>query len=76
MPNKSSTAVKSKTLTSSKPAEKKEDGVLRITCPACGASSRYKRGRVKNPTVKEVDQYLMKAQCRFCGQLLRVKRKA
>lgn len=75
MPNQSSTATKSKTLTSSKPDEKKEEGILRITCPACGSSARYKRGRVKNPTVKEVDQYLVKAQCRYCGQKLRVKSK-
>lgn len=74
MPSKSSTAEKSRTLTSSKP-EEKEAGVLRITCPACGRSARYKRGRVKNPSVKDVDQYLMKAQCRYCGQLLRVRRK-
>lgn len=75
MPNKNSTAGKSKTLNSSKPEEKKEEGILRITCPACGRSARYKRGRVKNPSVKEVDQYLMKAQCRYCGQKLRVKTK-
>lgn len=74
MPNKNSTAGKSKTLNSSKP-EEKEEGILRITCPACGRSARYKRGRVKNPSVKEVDKYLMKAQCRYCGQKLRVKSK-
>lgn len=75
MPNKNSTAGKSKTSISSNKPEVKEEGILRIICPACGRSSSYKRGRIKNPSVKEVDKYLMKAQCRYCGQKLRVKSK-
>lgn len=54
------------------------DGILRFTCPSCGYVFRYRRGRVKNPTIKEIDEYLTRAQCRECGKLInaRMKREA
>ena len=72
MPKANSTAGKSKASTLSSP-EAKQEGVLRITCPACGKSFRYKRGLVKHPSVTDIDKYLVRAQCCYCGQLLRVK---
>lgn len=43
------------------------DGVLRFVCPCCGYVFRYKRGRIKNPSIKEVNAWLTQAQCRSCG---------
>lgn len=43
------------------------DGILRFVCPCCGFIFRYKRGRVKSPSIKEINQWLTKAQCRQCG---------
>lgn len=78
MPNKNSTAEKSKTLNLSKPTVKETkkdegecDGILRIKCPVCSKFFRYRRGREKNPDLKKLDKYMKKAQCPFCGQPLR-----
>lgn len=36
---------------------------------------KYKQGKVKNPRIKEVDEYLDRAQCNECGRQLRIKKK-
>jgi endogenous inhibitor of DNA gyrase (YacG/DUF329 family) len=70
MTNKNSMEKNSKTLTSLK-----DEGVLKIKCPVCGKGFRYRRGRVKNPDLKELDNYFKKAQCPHCGQPLRFREK-
>jgi nitrite reductase/ring-hydroxylating ferredoxin subunit len=76
MPNQSSTAGKSKTLSSSKQeVADKTEGVLKIKCPCCAKLFRYRRGRVKNPDIKTVENYIKKAQCPFCGQPLKIHAK-
>lgn len=60
-----------KTLTS----PNKDEGVLKIKCPVCFKFFRYRRGRVKNPTLKELETYFKKAQCPNCGQKLRFREK-
>ncbi len=50
----------------------KSDGVLYWTCPACGNRYRWKRGRRKHPRVKEIDNWIEKARCPNCGQLIKL----
>ena len=49
------------------------NGVLKYNCPVCGQGFRYKRGRVKNPKVKDVNGWIERARCPYCGSLLRIK---
>lgn len=49
------------------------DGILRFVCPSCGHLFRYKRGRVKSPNIKEVDEWLTRARCCDCGKLINAK---
>lgn len=53
--------------------EKWGDGILRFVCPACGYVFRYKRGKVKNPTIKEIDRWLTRARCCDCGFIINAK---
>lgn len=58
---------------SKKSNSKERSGVLKVICPVCGYTFRYKRGRKKNPKLKEVDKWLDKARCPKCGQKIRIK---
>jgi C4-type Zn-finger protein len=46
---------------------------LRFICPSCGHLFRYKRGRVKNPHIREVNEWLTRARCCDCGQHINAK---
>jgi hypothetical protein len=48
---------------------------LWVICPGCGYKIKYKSGKIKNPRIKEVDEYLDRAQCPDCGRMLRIKKK-
>ena len=51
----------------------KGDGILYCFCPVCGFKIRYKRGRKKNPKIKEVNDWLDSSQCPKCGKFIRVR---
>lgn len=46
-------------------------GVARFRCPVCGYLFLIWRGRKRNPKVKEIDEWLMKARCPKCGILIK-----
>ena len=51
----------------------KPKGILYFNCPACGNRFKFKGGRRRHPRLNEVDRWLLRAQCPYCGQKLRVR---
>jgi len=47
------------------------DGVLRFVCRHCEKTFKYKRGRIKNPSPRDIDKWMAVAVCPYCHKKIR-----